>query len=68
MKLFLQILGLLSLGMIVFNIVLIDFNDPLQGDSLIAIIGVMASGSSLLLLCILYLSLKIKAKQKNKKF
>lgn len=68
MKNFLHIMGVVALGMMVFNATIIDWNAPLEGDSTVAVIGVLASGSALLLLWILLLSLKIRAKQKGKKF
>ncbi|MGB1448721.1 MAG: hypothetical protein ACPG8F_02685 [Flavobacteriaceae bacterium] len=68
MKIFLRIMALLALGMILFNVTMIDWDLPTEGDSLVAIIGVLASGSALLLIWILLLSLKINAKQKGKDF
>ena len=68
MKIFLRIMMVLALGMMVFNAILIDWDAPTEGDSLVAIIGILASGSALLLLWILLLSLKITAQQKGKKF
>ena len=58
MKNFLRIMGVVALGMMVFNVTIIDWNAPLEGDSAVAVIGVLASGSALLLLWILLLSLK----------
>ena len=68
MKNFLRIMGVVALGMMVFNATIIDWENPLQGDSIVAVIGVLASASALLLLWILLISLKIRAKQKGKKF
>ena len=65
MKIFLRIMMVLALGMMIFNTTLIDWEAPTEGDSLVAIIGILASGSALLLLWILVLSLKIKAQQKG---
>jgi len=52
------------MGMMIFNLTVIDWDSPTEGDSLVAIIGVFASASALLLLIILTLSLKIKSKLK----
>jgi hypothetical protein len=52
----------------IFNLTMIDWEMPTEGDSLVAIIGILASGSALLLIWILLLSLKINAKQKGKDF
>jgi len=65
MKIFLRIMMVLAIGMMIFNTTLIDWEAPTEGDSLVAIIGILASGSALLLLWILVLSLKIKAQQKG---
>lgn len=65
MKIFLRILMILALGMMLFNLTIIDWSSPTEGDSLVAIIGVFASASALLLLIILSLSLKIKSKIKD---
>ena len=68
MKTFLRIMALLALGMMIFNATMIDWEMPTEGDSLVAIIGIVASGCALLLIWILMLSLKINAKQKGKDF
>jgi len=68
MKTFLRIMALLAFGMMIFNATMIDWEMPTEGDSLVAIIGILASGSALLLIWILMLSLKINAKQKGKDF
>ena len=67
MKIFLRIMMVLAIRMMIFNTTLIDWEAPTKGDSLVAIIGILASGSALLLLWILVLSLKIKAQQKGGK-
>ena len=66
MKNFLRIMAVLAIGMMLFNTTMIEWEAPTEGDSLVAIIGVLASGSALLLLWILLISLKIRAKQKGK--
>ncbi|MGB1971609.1 MAG: hypothetical protein ACPHSE_03850 [Flavobacteriaceae bacterium] len=68
MKNFLRLLILLAIGMMIFNATIIDWEAPTQGDSMVAIIGVVASGSALVLIWILFLSLKINAQQKGKRF
>lgn len=68
MKTFLRIMAVLALGMMIFNATMIDWDMPTEGDSLVAIIGILASGSALLLIWILLLSLKINTKQKGKDF
>ncbi len=56
---------ILALLMAVFNATKIDYDAPLQGDSSVAVIGVLASTCAFLLLFILLLSKKI-AKKVNK--
>ncbi|UJH68884.1 hypothetical protein [Allomuricauda sp. SCSIO 65647] len=53
---------ILALGLIIFNVTLLDFQNPLVGDSLIAVIGIVASLCAILLLLILWNSKKIKKK------
>ena len=60
MKNLIWVLILISIGMLIFNAFLIDFESPLVNESLIAVIGVFSSLCSFLLLLILLLSLKIK--------
>ena len=62
------ILVLVAVVMIGFNITMLDFNNPFEGDSLIAIIGITAAFCAILLLAIFYQSKKIQQKiqQKNK--
>ena len=62
MKIFIQVLMVLALVMAVYNATKVDFEAPLQGDSSVAIIGILASLSAFLLLFILLLSKKIAAK------
>jgi hypothetical protein len=50
MKIFVYILTVLALGIIIFNITQLDFDNPLSGDSAIALIGIVAS---LCAICIL---------------
>jgi len=66
MKIFIRVMMVLALGMAVFNATKINFEAPLQGDSSVALIGVMASACAFLLLLILLLSKKIEAKVNKK--
>ena len=40
---FALVLILLALGLIAYNVTLVDFENPIQGDSTIALIGIVAS-------------------------
>ena len=62
MKIFIRVLMILALVMAVYNATKVDFEAPLQGDSSVAVIGILASLSAFLLLFILLLSKKIAAK------
>ena len=56
MKIFTYIAIPIALGLIVFNILQIDFSNPFEGDSTIAIIGVIAGICAILLLLLLRFS------------
>ena len=62
MKIFIRVLMILALVMALYNTTKVDFEAPLQGDSSVAVIGILASLSAFLLLFILLLSKKIAAK------
>jgi tellurite resistance protein TehA-like permease len=66
MKLFTNILVVLALGLIIFNISLIDFKNPFQGNSMIAFIGIVASFCAVLILLIFRMSKSIEEKMKDK--
>ena len=68
MKNFLRIMGVVALVMMVYNATIIYWKSPLEGDTNVSVIVELATGSALLLLWILLLSLKIRAKQKGKEF
>lgn len=66
MKIFTGILVFLALALIVFNITLIDFQNPFQGDSAVAFIGIAASSCAVLILLIFRISKKIEEKMNHK--
>jgi len=57
-----SVLIILALGLIAYNTTLIDFEDPFQGDSTIALIGIVASLCAVVLLLIYNTSKKIQKK------
>tara|TARA_B100000927_G_scaffold66255_1_gene52233 strand:- start:1456 stop:1662 length:207 start_codon:yes stop_codon:yes gene_type:complete len=67
MKVITRILMFLSIGMILFNLFQLNWQSPLEGKSLIALIGIIASSCALLLLIILEISKKILVISKSKK-
>ncbi|MCF4100397.1 hypothetical protein L1I30_01845 [Gillisia sp. M10.2A] len=65
MKIFIYLLIVLSLVVIVYNVSVIDFDNLLQGDSAIALIGVLAATCVVVLLLILLTSKAIERKSKR---
>jgi len=65
MKTFTNILLLIAITLIVVNIFLIDYNKPFEGNSVVALIGVVASFCAVLILLIFKMSKKIEQKLKN---
>jgi hypothetical protein len=66
MKIFTNVLVALAIGLILFNISLLDFNHLLEGKSMIAIIGIAASICAVLILLIFKMSKKIEDKMNDK--
>lgn len=65
MKIFTNILIFLAAALIVVNVFLLDFNKLLEGDSMVALIGIVASFCAVLILLIFRMSKKIEEKLKN---
>jgi len=65
MKIFIYIIMGLALVLLGYNVTKINWGNPLQGDSSVALIGVLACACGILLLIILLLSKKIEQKSKN---
>lgn len=66
MKIFTFILMFVALALIVFNITLINFDSPFEGDSMVALIGIAASICALLILAIFRMSKMIAEKTGDK--
>ncbi|HLV63946.1 hypothetical protein [Galbibacter sp.] len=66
MKTFVIILVLIAVGMIGVNISMLDFENPLEGDSLVAVIGIGAALAAVLLLAIFWQSKRIQQLIKEK--
>jgi len=62
MKIASIILSVIALGLIIFNITKIDFNNPLQGESTIALIEIIAALIAIMILAIFTISKKIEKK------
>ena len=65
MKVFTNILIVLAIVLIIFNITLIDFSHPLEGDSMVAFIGIFASFCAVFILLIFRMSKAIEEKTRN---
>lgn len=66
MKTFIVILVLIAFSMVGVNITMLDFEKPLEGDSLVAVIGIGASMAAILLLAIFWQSKRIQQQLKEK--
>ncbi|MCF8713761.1 hypothetical protein JM658_02890 [Joostella atrarenae] len=66
MKVLTIILIIAAVAMIAFNVTMLDYNNLLEGDSLVAVIGIFAALCAILLLAIFYQSKKIQQKIKEK--
>ncbi len=64
-KTLMVILIVLALGLIAYNVTLVDFGNPLEGNSIVAIIGIMASLCAIVLLLIFAASKKVQKKIKD---
>lgn len=61
-KTFTIVLIILALVLITYNVAFIDFDEPLKGNSIVALIGIVASLCAILLLIIYLTSKKIQKK------
>ncbi|RIV35116.1 hypothetical protein D2V08_07065 [Flagellimonas lutimaris] len=64
-KTFAVVLIILALGLIAYNVTMVDFENPLKGDSTIALIGIVASLCAIVLMLIFMTSKKIDKKLKK---
>jgi len=65
MKTFIYVLLAIALGLIAFNITLLDFNNLLTGNSLVALIGIIASLCAVCILIIFKMAKSIDEKTRN---
>ena len=66
MKYFRYVLISIAIILIVYNATILDFNALLQGDSQIALIGILASASVIVLLLILTQAERVKQRHKDR--
>ena len=64
MKIATYVLMIAAIGLIIFNATRLDFENLLEGDSQVAVIGILASLCVVVLMLILIVSKKIAKKQK----
>ena len=67
MKITSIIVSVLAIVLIIYNATMVDLKQPFQGESLTALITILAALCAILLLQILSVSKKIEAKSKGKK-
>ena len=65
MKIFTYVAVAISLSLIVFNLFQVDYSNPFEGQSTVAIIGVVAGICAILLLVLLRFSKMIEEKTKH---
>jgi len=60
MKYFRYLLILVAFALVIYNATIVDFEAPLRGDSQIALIGILASASVIVLVLILIQAERVK--------
>ena len=65
MKNLIYVLGAIAVVLVIFNLFQIDYTDAFTGDSLVAVIGVVAGVCAILLLVILLLAKKIQQRMRD---
>ncbi len=61
-KLVSAIIIVVAIGLIAYNVTLVDYANPLAGDSIIAVIGIVAALCAIVLILIFLASKKIEKK------
>ena len=64
MKKLILALGFLAIGLIVFNCFYVDFTAPMQGDRIVALVGIVAGLCAIALLALLWVAKTIQEKLK----
>ena len=64
MKKLILALGFLAIGLIIFNCFYVDFTAPMQGDSIVALVGIVAGLCAIALLTLLWIAKTIQDKVK----
>ncbi|WP_276389173.1 hypothetical protein [Eudoraea chungangensis] len=64
-KVLMIVLIVIALGLIIYNASLVDYSNPFEGDSTVAVIGIVVSLCAIILLLIFWTSKKIQNKIKD---
>ena len=64
MKKLILALGFLATGLVIFNCFYVDFVAPMQGDSIVALVGIVAGLCAIVLLALLWVAKTIQDKVK----
>ena len=64
MKKLILALGLLAICLVIFNCFYVDFSAPMQGDSIVALVGIVAGLCAIVLLALLWVAKAIQDKVK----
>ena len=64
MKKLILSLGFLAISLVVFNCFYVEFSDPMQGDSIVALVGIVAGLCAIVLLALLWVAKAIQDKIK----
>ncbi|MEM6721306.1 MAG: hypothetical protein AAF611_18405 [Bacteroidota bacterium] len=67
MKIFSYVFIVLAAFLCIYNATKLDFNNLLEGDSLVAVVGMLASLCAIMIVLIFLTSKKIQEKVKNSK-
>ena len=66
MRIFIPLIAIITLGLVIYNLTLINYSNPLNDDSITAVITTACGLCALLILAILYVSKKIDRTLKKK--
>ena len=64
MKKLILAFGFVAIGLVVFNCFYVDFAAPMQGDSIVALVGIVAGLCAIALLTLLWIAKTIQDKVK----
>lgn len=67
MKILTIIISIIAFGLVIFNFTKVDFNAPFQGESMTALITILAGFCAIFLMLILRISKSIEEKVKQRR-